>query len=197
MNAALYILSSYLVGAIPAGYLVVKLAARRDIRTSGSGNIGATNVLRVKGWAYALPVAVFDAAKGFFPAWLALRLFPDPAIAPAAALAAILGHCFPLYIGFRGGKGVATAMGSYAALGFLPFLGSGLVFLFTVIKTRYVSLGSMLAAAAFPAAVIALRGLGRLALYGVAVAALIVFKHRANLARLRSGTERKLGARSA
>lgn len=196
MNALLYLVSSYLVGAIPAGYLAVKLTARRDIRGEGSGNIGATNVLRVKGWAYALPVAVFDIAKGFFPAWLALRLFPAAMMAPAAALAAILGHCFPVYIGFRGGKGVATAMGSFAALSFLPFLGSGIIFLVATAVWRYVSLGSLLAAAAFPAAVFAMHGDPNLVLYGSAVAVLIAFKHRANIGRLKNGTERKLGGRA-
>jgi len=196
MNEVLYIVSSYLAGAIPTGYLVVKLSERRDIRKAGSGNIGATNVLRVKGWLYALPVVVFDVAKGFFPAWLAFRLFPDPVMAPAAALAAILGHCFPVYIGFRGGKGVATAMGSYAALGFLPFVASGVVFLVAVARTRYVSVGSLLAAAAFPIAVVAFRGPGRLVVFGVAVAALIAYKHRANIGSLRNGTERKIGARA-
>jgi glycerol-3-phosphate acyltransferase PlsY len=196
MKEVLYILSSYLVGAIPTGYLMVRLSERRDIRASGSGNIGATNVLRVKGWAFALPVVVFDVAKGFFPAWLALRIFPDSAIAPAASLAAILGHCFPVYIGFRGGKGVATALGSYAALGFAPFLVSAAVFLAAALATRYVSLGSLLAAAAFPAAVLALGGNIKLVLFGVALAALIVFKHRANIGRLKNGTERKLGGRA-
>jgi len=197
MNELLFILSSYLVGAIPTGYLVVKLSERRDIRASGSGNTGATNVLRVKGWAYALPVVIFDVAKGFFPAWLAYRLFPEPVIATAASLAAILGHCFPIYIGFRGGKGVATAMGSYAALGFLPFLVSGLVFLVATLTWRYVSLGSLLAAAAFPAAVFAFDGDINLVMYGIAIAALISFKHRANIGRLKNGTERKLGGRAA
>ena len=196
MNEVLYILSSYLVGAIPAGYLVVKLSERRDIRASGSGNTGATNVLRVKGWAYALPVALFDVAKGFFPAWLAFRLFPEPLVAPAASLAAILGHCFPIYIGFRGGKGVATAMGSFAALSFLPFLGSGIVFLAATLIWRYVSLGSLLAAVAFPAAVLAVGGDSNLALYGIVVAVLVAFKHRANIGRLKSGTEPKLGGRA-
>lgn len=190
-----WVLAAYLLGSIPTGYLVVKLAARRDIRTLGSRSTGATNVLRSKGWALAVPVAVFDVAKGFVPAFLSLRIFEDQTLAAGAALAAVVGHCFPVYIRFCGGKGVATAGGSILALCWPCALICILLFVLVVAATRYVSLGSVLAAIAFP---IAAAALGRFPLmigFGIAVLAIIVFKHRENIARLRSGTERRFGER--
>ncbi len=197
MLKGLWILGAYLLGAIPAGYLVVRLAARRDIRTLGSRSTGATNVLRVKGWASAVPVALFDVAKGFVPAVLSLKIFEDQTLAAAAALAAVVGHCFPVYIKFRGGKGVATAAGSILALCWPCALVCFGLFVFVVAATRYVSLGSLLAALAFPVSAAAF---GRPPLhigFGLAVLAVIVFKHRDNIKRLRNGTERRFGERIA
>jgi glycerol-3-phosphate acyltransferase PlsY len=197
MLKVLWVLAAYLLGAIPTGYLVVKLAARRDIRTLGSRSTGATNVLRAKGWALAVPVAVFDVAKGFLPAFLSLRVFEDPALAAAAALAAVLGHCFPVYISFRGGKGVATAGGGVLALCWPCALTCLAVFVLVVATTRYVSLGSILAAVAFPVSAAALGRAFLLVAFGLAVLAVVVFKHRENIARLRNGTERRFGERLA
>ena len=197
MLKALWILAAYLLGAVPTGYLVVKLVARRDIRTLGSRTTGATNVLRAKGWALAVPVAVVDLAKGFVPAFLSLRIFEDPALAAAAALAAVLGHCFPVYIGFRGGKGVATAGGAVLALCWPCALVCLALFLLVVAATRYVSLGSMVAAAGFPVSAAALARPFLLVAFGVAVLAVVLFKHRGNIARLRNGTEHRFGERLA
>jgi len=182
MLKALWILAAYLLGAVPTGYLVVKLVARRDIRTLGSRTTGATNVLR---------------AKGFVPAFLSLRIFEDPALAAAAALAAVLGHCFPVYIGFRGGKGVATAGGAVLALCWPCALVCLALFLLVVAATRYVSLGSMVAAAGFPVSAAALARPFLLVAFGVAVLAVVLFKHRENIARLRNGTEHRFGERLA
>jgi glycerol-3-phosphate acyltransferase PlsY len=185
--------ASYLLGSIPTGYLLVRLSGKRDVREFGSGSTGATNVLRVKGWKIALPVAVFDVLKGFLPVALAAKWFADPVFAALCGFLAVVGHCFPFSIGFRGGKGVATALGAFAAIAWVPCLGSAGLFLIVVGLTRFVSLGSILASLAFP--VILLAGGGSPAVAGVAlaVAVLIVFQHRGNIRRLIQGVERKLG----
>jgi len=197
MLKVLWVMAAYLLGSIPTGYVVVKLAGRRDIRTLGSRSTGATNVLRAQGWAFAVPVAAFDVAKGFLPPFLSLRIFEDQNLAAAAALAAILGHCFPVYIGFRGGKGVATAGGSILALCWPCTLICLTLFILVVAATRYVSLGSVLAALAFPISAAAFGSPTLVIGFGVAVLALVVFKHRENIVRLRNGTERRLGERLA
>lgn len=189
----LFALASYLLGSIPTGYLLVRAADRRDIRDFGSGATGATNVLRVKGLRFAIPVMVVDVFKGFLPAFLGLRLFHDPVLAALAGFLAVVGHCFPFAIGFRGGKGMATSMGVFAALAFPLALACLGVFALTAAVTRYVSLGSVLGALAFPALVLLSRGPAGIFPWGLAVAALVVFKHAGNIRRLLSGTERKIG----
>lgn len=187
--------ASYLLGAFPTGYLAVKARSRLDIRTLGSGATGATNVLRVGGWRSALPVALVDILKGALPAVLALRLFDDPAFAAQAASLAVLGHCFPVYIGFRGGKGVATAAGAMAALAPWPAAACLAVFATAVAVTRYVSLGSLLAAAAFPALALLLGESPPAAGWSVAIVLVIFVRHAGNIRRLLQGREAKLGAR--
>lgn len=190
---ALLVLFAYLLGAIPFGYLFFRLSEKKDIRSYGSQSTGATNVLRLKGWAQALPVAVFDILKGLIPPLLALKLFEDFDLALVCGLAAVLGHCFPVYIRFRGGKGVAATVGAYAALGLKPLLLSLIVFVLVIAITRYVSLGSLLAVLSFPLFSFLFKEPGRLALLGVAISMLILFKHRENIRRLLTGKERKFG----
>lgn len=192
----LFAAASYLLGSIPTGYLVVRLSGRKDVRDLGSGSTGATNVLRVQGLKAAVPVAFFDVLKGFLPAFLALSAIADPAFAAVCGLLAVVGHCFPFAIGFRGGKGVATALGAYAAIAIGPCLGSVGVFLVAVAATRYVSLGSILASLAFPVLVLATGGPAGVVAVSLALAALIVFQHRGNIARLAAGSERRLGGRA-
>jgi glycerol-3-phosphate acyltransferase PlsY len=186
--------ASYLLGAFPTGYLLIRSRTRRDIRSLGSGATGATNVLRVAGWRAALPVAVIDLAKGAIPACLALRLFGDPAFSAQAASLAVLGHCYPVYIGFRGGKGVATAAGAMAALAPLPAAASLALFAAVVAATRYVSLGSILAAAAFPGFALLFGVPASIAAWSVPIAVIILVRHAANIRRLLAGRELKLGA---
>ncbi len=189
------VLLSYLVGAIPFGYLFFRLSDKKDVRAFGSRSTGATNVLRLKGWAYALPVMIFDILKGALPPLLALKFFRDPRLALFCAFAAVLGHCFPIYIKFRGGKGVATTVGAYAVLGLKPLLLSLVVFVLVIVITRYVSLGSLLAALSFPLFVLFLRKPANLAILGLAAGSVIFFRHRENIKRLFAGKERRFGER--
>jgi glycerol-3-phosphate acyltransferase PlsY len=188
---------SYVLGSVPTGYLVVRILARRDVRDMGSGNTGATNVLRVRGWKMALPVAVFDVLKGFLPVALALKGFDDPAFAAFCGLLAVLGHCFPFAIGFRGGKGMATSLGAFAAIAWAPCLASFGLFVVVISLTRFVSLASILAALAFPAVYLAGGGPAAAGAIALAISAVVILRHRSNIGRLLHGTERKLGEKAA
>jgi len=193
----LFCLLAYLAGSIPTGYIFFRLSEKKDIRGFGSGATGATNVLRLKGWKYAIPVIVLDVLKGVLPAYLGLRLFHDPDLAMIAALSAIIGHCYPVYINFKGGKGVATTMGAFLVLSPPAFVISLLVFVSVIGITRYVSLGSILAAGAFPASSALLHGgYPRLMLWGLAVLAVVIIRHGGNIRRLIRGEERKLGQKT-
>jgi acyl phosphate:glycerol-3-phosphate acyltransferase len=188
----LFAILAYFFGAVPTGYLVFRLSEKKDIRRFGSGNTGATNVMRLKGWRHALPVVAADILKGFLPPFLAMKFFGDHRLALAAAFLAIVGHCYPVYIRFRGGKGVAASVGAFAAIAFVPFGLCLAVFLLTVALTRFVSLGSILAAASFPLVVLLLGGGRETVIWGAAVALLIIAKHHENIGRLLHGRERKL-----
>lgn len=192
----LFALASYLIGSIPTGYLVVRLAERRDIRQFGSRSTGATNVLRVKGLKSAIPVAIIDVFKGFLPAFLALSVFKDPVFASSCAFLSVLGHCFPFSIGFRGGKGVATSMGAYAVIAWRPWLAALLLFGLTVGISRFVSLGSILGSIAFPFFVLASGGPNGVFYFSLAISALIIVKHAGNIGRLLKGKEPKLGEKT-
>jgi glycerol-3-phosphate acyltransferase PlsY len=189
-------LASYLFGSIPTGYLLVRLSGRKDVRAFGSGSTGATNVLRVGGWKTALPVALFDVLKGFLPVLLVSKWSGDPVFAALCGLLAAVGHCFPFAIGFRGGKGVSTSVGAFAAIAWVPCLASLGLFFIVIGLTRYVSLGSILAALVFPAVYLAGGGSPAVAAVALVLAALVGFQHRGNISRLVHGTERKLGERA-
>jgi len=192
-----WIFAAYFIGSIPSGYLVFKLSGSQDIRQLGSRSTGATNVLRLKGWRYALPVLAIDVLKAALPVWLTLRAFPaERWVAFGVSLMVVLGHCFPVFIGFKGGKGVSTAMGSYAVLATVPFLLSLAVFVGVIAATRYVSLGSLLATLAFPLIVYLSRGDSGLAALGLIVFAVVALRHIGNIRRLSKGQERKLGQRT-
>jgi glycerol-3-phosphate acyltransferase PlsY len=188
--------ASYLLGSVPTGYLLSRWSGTRDVREFGSGSTGATNVLRVKGWKVALPVVAFDILKGSMPVLLASLWFGDPVFSALCGLLAVVGHCFPFSIGFRGGKGVATSLGAFAAIAWPPCLASVGLFLIVVGLTRFVSLGSILGALAFPLIVLAGGGSVAVAAVALAIAALVVIRHKGNIRRLLRGAERKLGERS-
>lgn len=188
---------SYLLGSIPFGYILVRVFRGRDIRQTGSGNIGATNVSRTSPALGALTL-LLDACKGFAAVALARALFPSSrAVAAAAALCAIVGHMFPVWLRFRGGKGVATGLGSFLMLApkaILLLLG---VFVGVVLVFRYVSLGSIVAVALFPVIAWLLNYDNTPVVLGLTSAAslLIIVKHHDNVRRLLAGTENRLQLR--
>ncbi len=199
MSTVLVLPAAYLLGAIPFGYLLVKWKTGRDVRASGSGNIGATNVLRTTGRAWGITTLVLDILKGTAAVWLASRLTGgNIAWMSAAAVAAMLGHIYPVFLGFRGGKAVATFVGVFLYLTPLPLLAVLVVFAGTVAWTRFISLGSVTAAITFPLAVWLIEHPPLpVMLAALAGAVFIVYRHRENIQRLRSGNEHtfSLGSR--
>ena len=192
MDWVLALLGGYLIGSVPFGLLLSLAAGKGDIREIGSGNIGATNVLRTGSKGLAVATLLLDGAKGFLAVWLAWRYLPEAA--PLAALGAVLGHCFPVWLRFKGGKGVATMLGVCLGLAWPIGLAYAVVWLAMLTITRISSASGMSAAVAAPVAAAAT---GRLELVPVlaAIAAVVVWQHRANIARLRSGSEPKVGSR--
>jgi len=192
-----FAIGSYLLGSISFSLILGRLLHGIDIRDYGSGNAGSTNTLRTLGVKAAVAVFVLDMLKGVIPVLLAKAVSDDPRLEVVAALAAILGHDFPIYFGFRGGRGVATSMGATIAM--MPLLGPFLPILGGVIliPTRYVSLMSVLGSVVTAMIIVALAATDRVpdvyAVYAVIAAALIVWLHRGNIDRLRSGTEPKIG----
>ena len=193
MKYALVVLAAYLLGSIPWGYLVFRRGLGKDIRGLGSRGTGATNVLRLAGWKYALPVLVADVLKAALPVALLLRFGGDRRLALAAALAVALGHCFPVFIHFRGGKAVSTAMGAYAVLSPPLFAVSLAIFAGIISATRLVSLGSLLATLSVPLLAFFWKADAGLGILGTAVFVLVAVRHKDNIRRLLAGRERKLG----
>jgi len=195
VHAIVIVLIGFAIGSLPFGYAV---ARRRgvDLRRSGSGNVGATNAYRTVGLAIALAVMAFDVAKGAGAVLVALRLGGGSAAPAAAGVAAILGHMYPPWLGFRGGKGVATATGVFAMLAPWAVLVAAGAFVVTVWMTRYVSLGSVVACAAVASTTALFDAPVPVVVAGFVAAAVIVGRHRANLARFVAGTERRIGQRA-
>jgi glycerol-3-phosphate acyltransferase PlsY len=200
MNGTLALLLAYLLGSIPAGYLLVKLVKGSDVRKQGSGNIGAANVVRTSGWALGILVLLLDGLKGWFAAWVAARMTdPSPytlAWMSAAAFAAMVGHSFPIALQFKGGKSVATFFGGFLAVSPAGILAAAIVYLTGVLVTRHSSVGSLMAATTFPLGLWLIAHPGPLVIGpAVAAAVLVVLRHRENLQRLREGTEPQLRGR--
>jgi glycerol-3-phosphate acyltransferase PlsY len=187
VTGAALVVASFFIGAIPFGLVVSWLFFRRDLRTEGSGNIGAANALRSLGKGGAIAVLVLDALKGALPV-VAGRWLGSEELALTAAFAAILGHCFSPFLNFRGGKGVATNLGAVLAIAWPAGAGFAAIWLAVVLLTGFSSAGSMLASIAMAPALWYLTGTPG-GIYGLGSAALIVFMHRGNIARLREGTE--------
>ena len=196
MDALVPVLLGYGVGSLPLGYLVANQLRGIDLRRVGSGNVGAANVYRTAGARLAMLVVLVDVAKGAGSVLLAGRLTAGTIEPVTAGLAAIVGHIFPVWLKFRGGKGVATACGVFWVLTPLATALAAGVFVMTVALTRYVSLGSLAATAALPTLAWLMHASESVIVAGVLAALLIVAKHRGNLTRLREGTERRLGERA-
>jgi glycerol-3-phosphate acyltransferase PlsY len=189
----LFALFSYLAGSFPTGYVLFFLSERKDVRRFGSQSIGATNILRLKGLKLAIPVMIVDIAKGFLPVFLALKIFPDERFALLCGFLAVLGHCYPIYIKLKGGKGVATAVGVYLVLALKPLLIGIGIFVVIIAVTRYVSLGSMIAMMSVPISAYFIVGNREIAILCIAIFLLVVIRHWSNIRRLIGGNERKLG----
>jgi glycerol-3-phosphate acyltransferase PlsY len=194
---------AYLLGSIPFSFLIVKLVARKDVRRVGSGNVGATNAMRAAGKAAGVGALLLDVAKGVAAVLIARRLGAPPALQGAAAFFVMLGHCYPVWLRFQGGKGVATSAGAMGALAPPAMVLTLLVFLAAVAWKRYVSLGSILAAGCFPLFVWTTQRLGLeerdpwLLVSALFIGLFVIWKHRSNLERLRQGVEPRLGERRA
>lgn len=200
LTAALWLLASYLLGAIPTSYLVSRAFAKIDLRQHGSGNLGATNLYRVLGWKYALPVALFDIAKGAIPVlYFAPRVSSSELFALACGVAAILGHVFSVFVQFKGGKGVATAAGVMLGLTPIALAVAVAVWAVVLLLTGYVSLSSIAAAVVLPLAVYLLEHPRTPQLFWVVVGVAlgVIVLHRRNIQRLLKGTENRFGRRAA
>ncbi|HTS68548.1 MAG TPA: glycerol-3-phosphate 1-O-acyltransferase PlsY [Terriglobia bacterium] len=208
MTAAVTPLLAYLLGSIPFGYLIVRWQKGVDVRSTGSGSTGATNVMRNLGILGFVVTFILDVGKGTFAVLLASRLTSadgswipltgDPRWIAAASVAAILGHCFPVWLKFRGGKGVATGVGVFIALAPVQVALVLVIFAIIVAIWRYISLGSIVATAAFPVLVYYMKHPPLPIVAGAAGSALIIIAmHHANIKRLVQGTENKVGTKKA
>jgi glycerol-3-phosphate acyltransferase PlsY len=191
MMGPISILIAYLVGGIPFGLILVRFMTGKDVRESGSGNIGATNVLRTTGRTAGVLTLVLDIAKGIFAVWLADWLtHGDMLWMSFSALAVLLGHAFPAWLKFKGGKAVASFAGAFAYLTPVPLLAVAIIFVMLVAWTRYLSLGSIVAAGLFPLACwIILHPEWPVLVAAVGGAVLVIWRHRSNIERIRAGRE--------
>ncbi len=187
-----WIIASYLLGSLPTGLILARLKGR-DPRKTGSGNIGATNVMRAAGKVIGIATLAGDIAKGFLPTWLAIRFGQPEWIVAAVGLAAFAGHLFPVYLRFRGGKGIATALGVFLALNYLAVVVSVVIFAAILFGWRYVSLGSLVCTAAMPVLLVLLEAPTGYILLSLLMGVLIFIKHWANIGRLLAGTENRIG----
>ena len=185
----------YLLGSVPTGYILGSLAGV-DVRQAGSGNVGATNVARVVGKRHGILTLVADVAKGFIPVIIALSLGLTPLATASVGVAAFLGHLYPVFLRFQGGKGVATALGVFLGLAPWATLVLIVIFIAVLLTTRIVSLGSMVTAGLAPIVFWLFFHSPIMTGMSLFIAAMIVLRHRGNIQRLRSGTEPKLGAAS-
>lgn len=190
----LYVLCSYLLGSVPFGYLIFLFSEGKDIRATGSGNIGATNVLRSKGKLAGLATLALDILKGALPIVYGRVHFDLPWVVLLGGLAVLLGHVFPVFLKFSGGKGVAALVGVFLVFHFPALLVFLVFFFWALAQTRFVSLGSLLGTAALFFAILFTQT-AETAMVAFAMLLLIVFRHRGNIARLLDGSERKFAFR--
>jgi acyl phosphate:glycerol-3-phosphate acyltransferase len=181
---------AYLIGGVPFGYWLVRLSSGKDIRTMGSGNIGATNVYRAIGRKQGLMVLLFDILKGYAAVWIAAMLTQgDEAAMALGVVAVMVGHCYPIFLRFKGGKAVACFVGAFFYLAPLALAIIAAIFLAVVALSKYVSLGSIIGALLFPLVVWVTHAPASTLAASIAGAALIVYRHKSNITRLRTGKE--------
>ena len=194
MIELLLVALAYFVGSIPFAYIFVRHVTGRDVRAEGSGNVGATNALRSAGWKVGVAVTVLDTAKGSLAVWLMLAFNPESAWLAGAMLAVVVGHCFPPWLLFRGGKGVATGFGAFLVIDPASALAAFGVWVVVLIASRWVSLASMIATASFPVLIQFIGTPDWVTLVSVAAAAiLIIVRHHSNIRNLLTGAEPRLG----
>lgn len=180
----------YFIGSIPTGYLLVKKLKGIDIRTVGSGNVGATNAARILGrWGF-ITVFAIDMLKGFLPVWIIGVYYPEVVL--AAAVLVVLGHTYTVFLNFKGGKGVATAVGVFLALAPVPLGVAAVAFGVVIYVSRMVSLSSITAAAVLAASVVLMDTSLSLKIFTVVIAAFVIYKHRTNISRIIKGEENKI-----
>ncbi|MGP0072474.1 MAG: glycerol-3-phosphate 1-O-acyltransferase PlsY [Bryobacteraceae bacterium] len=191
MTPLIALVVAYLVGGIPFGYLLVRWRTGEDIREKGSGNIGATNVLRTTGRSVAVATLLLDIAKGAFAVWVADKLSGgSPVWMSLAALAVMAGHAFPIFLKFQGGKAVASFIGAFLYLTPGPMIAALAVFVIVVAATRQISMGSIVAAGSLPLATWLIAHPPLIVIFAALVAAVfVIYRHRANIERIRAGTE--------
>jgi glycerol-3-phosphate acyltransferase PlsY len=197
MISIVVIIASYLLGSLMFSIIMGKLVAGIDIRNHGSGNAGATNTLRIMGKGPAALVFLLDVGKGVLAVWLAKWIVPDHyGVAVVCGIAVILGHNWPIWFNFRGGKGIATTIGMLLTLAFLPTLFAGIIAIITIVITRYVSLGSLLLTACLPVFIYGMDYPKELLWGSLAILIFAWVKHRKNIVKLVKGTENRIGSRS-
>jgi glycerol-3-phosphate acyltransferase PlsY len=192
----LVIVSAYLIGSVPFALLLARRWRVADLRLVGSGNLGAANVMRASGVTAGVLVALLDMTKGAASVWLAERLTSSTVVPAAAGVAAIVGHIYPVWLRFRGGKGVATACGVFSLLTPLAVPPALAIFIAVAWLTKYISLGSVLASLALPPLAYVTGSSAAVVAAASVAAALIIFRHRSNMTRLRARTEPRMGARA-
>jgi len=199
IEAIPWLIAAYVLGAVPTSYLAGRWGRGIDLREHGSHNLGATNLYRTLGWKFAVPVGIIDVAKGVIPTlFFAPQAGDNPLLPSLCGIAAVVGHTLSPFVGFKGGKGVATAAGMLLALTPAAVGAVAIVWVVLVRLTGYVSVGSITAAAVFPAADWMLRPSRRTAAdigLDCLIAGFIIWKHRSNISRLRAGTENRFGRR--
>jgi acyl phosphate:glycerol-3-phosphate acyltransferase len=196
VNWALAAIFSYLLGSISFSYLMGKLGRGIDIRKHGSGNAGATNTLRVLGVGPAIMVLALDIAKGVLAVWIGRWMDPGNLwLAVACGFAVVIGHNWPIFFAFRGGKGIATTIGAVATLCFVPGVVAGAIGIISIFFTRYVSLGSLLFAGLLPFSLLLFHADIELVLFSIAIAVLAYYRHRSNIVKIVKGKENKIAFR--
>jgi glycerol-3-phosphate acyltransferase PlsY len=188
------VLVAYLLGSLPTALLVVRLMTGEDVRQKGSGNVGGTNALRAAGWKAGVAVTAIDVAKGSLAVWLMRTFNPESAWVAASMLAVVAGHCYPVWLKFRGGKGVAAGFGAFLVIAPLSALVALAVWFLALVITRWVSMASMVASAFFPLALKLIDNPDMVTLISVSAAAvLIIFRHSSNIRKMLAGEEAKVG----